>query len=448
MIFFFLVPTAFSSTVSNVFRIEWELKLQNSYLNEARDVIVYVLIFDNRLGWVNQQVLQEDIQADEILRTDENRAAIFKFPLIRRGESRVLRFHQLVRVDRTEFDLSKSTSDWIPSELLPLTKPVNHLWENHPLLVAKVAELSENAATPREKLERIFEFVKNHLTYEPQREEHGALWAYQNRIGDCTEFTNLLIALCRLSGIPAKFVSSIGYSQEKRGDFYAMGHAFAIVYLPDLGWVPVDATWSSPVGELGKSSEEKLVLLTSDGSNLVKDSQISIPKDHISYSYHGENPNLRLTSQATIYKEMGLEVKMDASSVLSEGNVWEWYVKLTNEGRVDLRNLRVKLVTDNQFLEAPEEIVLDNLPGGWNRTLFFKVKVKQSVENLPVKAFVEYESPYGTFLSTAESSATVFLPEPPLAPVFRLLQNRLLLVLVMILLGMLVTLAVLLARRF
>jgi transglutaminase-like putative cysteine protease len=39
---------------------------------------------------------------------------------------------------------------------------------------------------------------------------------YQSRVGDCTEFTSLIIALCRLLGIPAKFVSAIGYSEKGR----------------------------------------------------------------------------------------------------------------------------------------------------------------------------------------------------------------------------------------
>jgi len=441
-----LIPGVFASTASNVFRIEWELKIQNSYLNDARDVEACVLILDNHAGWVNQRILWENIPADEVLHTEENRIAVFRFPLISRGESKVLRFQQLVKVDRTEFDLSRSLGDKIPPELLSLTKPVDHLWENHPLLVTKAAELTENAATPREKLERIFDFVKSYLTYLRQKEEHGALWAYQNRVGDCTEFTNLLIALCRLSGIPAKFVSAIGYSREKEGDFYAMGHAFAVVYLPDLGWIPVDATWSSPAGELGKSSEEKLVLLTSDGSNLIEDSKIKMPKDYISYSYTGEKPDLRFVSRATIYKEVGLEVSIDASSVLERGNSWEWYVKLTNEGRIDLHNLRVKLIADNRYLDTPEEVLVDNLPGGWTKTISFHVKVKQNAENLPVMARVEYESPYGTFFSTAESVATVYLPQP-LPGLPQLLQNPpLLFATAMVLI--LVVATVLLIRRF
>jgi transglutaminase-like putative cysteine protease len=442
LLFLFLLPTALGATASNVFRIEWQVTLQNSSFNDAEDVHAYVLILDNRSGWANQQVVWENIPGAEILRTEENRVAVFHFSRIGRGETKTVSFQQLVKVDRTEFDLSRSTGVAIPSTLLPLTRPVDYLWENHPSLVSKASELCENAATPREKLQRIFEFVKGYLFYREQTEEHGALWAYQNRVGDCTEFTNLLIALCRLSGIPAEFVSAIGYSEEKGGDFYTMGHAFALVYLPDLEWVPVDATWSSPVGELGKSSEEKLVMLTSDGSNLVKDFRVTVPKDRISYSYVGTDPRLRLLSQATISKEVGLDVKMDANPVLGEGNVWEWYVTLTNKGREELQNLRVRILADNKFLEVPEEARVDSLPARWNKTLSFELKVKQSTENLPVRAVVEYDSPYGTFSSSAESQATVTLPELP--PGLEFLTKHYLL----LILGMVAVIVILLARRF
>jgi hypothetical protein len=413
LLLFFLLPTALGATASNVFRIEWQITIKNPSFNDAENVYAYILIFDNRSGWVNQQVVWENIPGANLLRTEENRMAVFYFPRIGGGEVKVVSFQQLVKVDRTEFDVSRSTGTVIPSELLPLTRPVDYLWENHPLLIAKASELCENAATPREKLRRIFEFVKGYLFYVEQAKEHGALWAYQSRVGDCTEFTNLIIALCRLSGIPAKFVSAIGYTEEKGEDFYAMGHAFALVYLPELGWVPVDATWSSPEGELGKSSEEKLVLMVSDGSNLVKASEVTVPKDRISYSFVNTDPHLELISQARISKEVGLEVKMDASRTLGEGNIWEWYVTLMNEGREELRNLRVRILTDNEFLEVPPEAMVDVLPARQNKVLSFELKVKQSTENLPVKAVVEYVSPYGTFSSSAESKANVTLPELP-----------------------------------
>lgn len=409
----FLLPPSLASTTSSVFRIQWQVQLQNPGHTDAQDVVATILVFDNRSGWVNQQVLWEDIPG-EVLRNIDNRVAIFRVPRLRAGTTESISFEQLVKVDRTELDLDLSTGTYIPPEYLPLTLPIDRLWENHPDLVSKVAELCDNVATPVEKLRRIFEFVKGYLTYRQQGEEHGALWAYRNRVGDCTEFTNLLIALCRLSGIPAKFVSAIGYSREKANDLYSMGHAFALVYLPGLEWVPVDATWSSPRGELGESSEDKLVMLVSDGWNLLKDSGITVPKDRVNYSYVGTDPGVRLLSQATILKEVGLEVSLDAAGELRD-STWEWYVTVRNVGSVTVNNLSVRISADNEFLEVPPPVTLDELLGGHNRVFTLEVGVKRSAENLPVVAEVEYETPYGVFSAKAEAKASPTLYESPLS---------------------------------
>ena len=58
--------------------------------------------------------------------------------------------------------------------------------------------------------------------------------------GSCSEYTYAFIALCRAAGIPARYQGSIVV----RGDDASIDEAFhrwAQVYLPNLGWVPVDA---------------------------------------------------------------------------------------------------------------------------------------------------------------------------------------------------------------
>lgn len=58
--------------------------------------------------------------------------------------------------------------------------------------------------------------------------------------GSCSEYTFTLIALCRAAGVPARYVGSVVV----RGDDASIDEAFhrwAEVYLPNYGWVPVDA---------------------------------------------------------------------------------------------------------------------------------------------------------------------------------------------------------------
>jgi transglutaminase-like putative cysteine protease len=67
---------------------------------------------------------------------------------------------------------------------------------------------------------------------------------YVNRRGVCQDFTNLLICLARLLSIPARYVC--GYLDTgPKADNLAQGeasHAWAQVYLPEVGWRGFDPT--------------------------------------------------------------------------------------------------------------------------------------------------------------------------------------------------------------
>ncbi len=71
-------------------------------------------------------------------------------------------------------------------------------------------------------------------TAEPQDERLGAERAYREGRGDCDEFTDLLIALARMRGIPARRLT--GYFMRDKEE----PHAWAEILTPH-GWVPVDA---------------------------------------------------------------------------------------------------------------------------------------------------------------------------------------------------------------
>ena len=58
--------------------------------------------------------------------------------------------------------------------------------------------------------------------------------------GSCSEYTYTFVALCRAAGLPARSQGSIVV----RGDDASIDEAFhrwAQIYLPNYGWVPVDA---------------------------------------------------------------------------------------------------------------------------------------------------------------------------------------------------------------
>lgn len=73
--------------------------------------------------------------------------------------------------------------------------------------------------------------------------------AFENQKGVCDEITNVYVSMLRHLGIPAR--PALGYVHnmvlDDKGNINTLGkpHAWAEFYLPDTGWVPVDATWGT-----------------------------------------------------------------------------------------------------------------------------------------------------------------------------------------------------------
>ena len=116
---------------------------------------------------------------------------------------------------------------------------------------------------PITKATKICNWVSDYLTYDdtllPQ--EKGALWAYNNQRGDCSEYSSLMITLLRCQGIPARKITgfvistdptlrpSIGqqwnFNLNDQAESSFLGHAWVEYYVPNMGWIACDPTWNS-----------------------------------------------------------------------------------------------------------------------------------------------------------------------------------------------------------
>ena len=84
---------------------------------------------------------------------------------------------------------------------------------------------------------KIYDYVIDHMEYAtPSRRSKGAVIALQRGQGDCTEYADLFVALCRAKDIPARVIS--GYTV--RFDSESPKHNWVEVYLQEYGWVPFD----------------------------------------------------------------------------------------------------------------------------------------------------------------------------------------------------------------
>lgn len=87
------------------------------------------------------------------------------------------------------------------------------------------------------RIRSVFEYVLEHVKYIGYvKRSQGAIKTFESGQGDCTDYTDLLVALCRANEIPARHVQgflafSIGTPK----------HSWAEVYTSRLGWIPFDA---------------------------------------------------------------------------------------------------------------------------------------------------------------------------------------------------------------
>ncbi len=93
-------------------------------------------------------------------------------------------------------------------------------------------------------------------------QEKGALWAYDNLQGDCSEYSSLMVTLLRIQGIPARKVTGFLISNNpgtrpaigniwtfnsNEASFDILGHAWVEYFVPSIGWIACDPTWHKSV---------------------------------------------------------------------------------------------------------------------------------------------------------------------------------------------------------
>ena len=86
-------------------------------------------------------------------------------------------------------------------------------------------------------VKNIYDYVLDNLEYSSLgRKDFGAVKAIQLGKGDCTEYSDLFVALCRAKNIPARVESgyTVGFGKA------STRHNWAEVYLQGYGWVPFD----------------------------------------------------------------------------------------------------------------------------------------------------------------------------------------------------------------
>ena len=149
---------------------------------------------------------------------------------------------------------------------LNLTGPEDKFNTADPDLITLSNSICNGLTTINDKAKAIYDWIEENITYSIQHDDNGASSTYDNLIGDCSDYSSIMITLLRIQGIPARRIvglafldkDNVPYTNPKTGDSYnyvyykttgdhvsnLTQHAWVEYYAPGAGFIVCDPTWA------------------------------------------------------------------------------------------------------------------------------------------------------------------------------------------------------------
>ncbi len=209
----------------------------------------------------NQQVFFRSIIPEpEYIRYDgeDNVIARFKFSNEEETEIKVTGYistsikqeitHEDVGdIDDIDLDMGYAEIDDEQLKYEDLLEPAIYWEVDAEAIKEKADELKEEKTNVYDIVLSDYTFITENVDYDNLKvgvsnQRNGALSTLNGGSSVCMEFADLLITLLRAQGIPARAAFGYGFDPRSEGETEE-GHQWIEVYMPGVGWVPVDPTW-------------------------------------------------------------------------------------------------------------------------------------------------------------------------------------------------------------
>jgi Transglutaminase-like superfamily len=223
------------------YTVQETLLIANEGSGTVDEVKLHMALLRDWTPYQDATLIQASPSDYEII-TDayDNKYALFWFYDMQPGESVPITIEYEVTVNALDYDLSVCSGETFNA----FTHSEKYLEVDHVEISTLAEFLTEDAETDCQAVNNIYTYVidaMGYVGYVPG--DNGALQAHQTGTGDCTDYADLMIALTRAAGIPARFVEGVTYGADGYYDEGQTKHDWLEVYLPGSGWVPMDPTW-------------------------------------------------------------------------------------------------------------------------------------------------------------------------------------------------------------
>ncbi|MBN2166969.1 MAG: transglutaminase domain-containing protein [Marinilabiliaceae bacterium] len=220
--------------------------------------------------------IEYSIQPKEIITENENKYAIFIFDP---NELNKLVINVDMEIYRYDFSSIKKNLD-------DMTIPVinrnafliaeRYIDKNDPLIKTVAPRLITDDTL--KTVMNIFNFVQKNLSYSKNMTHAiGAKNALKSKKGDCSEFSDLFVTLCRANNIPSRVVKGMVTNPSGKNPL----HAWAEVYTGKFGWIRVEPTTNR--SKNFASLDNKYIQLTT-----IRNDKILNNNEFIDYTFWGD----------------------------------------------------------------------------------------------------------------------------------------------------------------
>lgn len=299
-----------------VYTITHKTVISNPSNSDITNVRVTIPLMDNNQP-VYQEMLGEEFSPwpNKITYSDTGtRQGVFTIPLIKSGSKVVLEQRYAVRNYAIKYNVEswQVSSDYSGVKIDPrYLQPETKIQSDNPLIVKYAQDVVKNETNPYLKAQRLFADINLFMTYnnEPNSSNKGALNAIRTGEGNCEDYTDLFVAAARAVGIPARWktgylylpkeYNSAPYIREDGSlDITLMRHTWPEIYLPEIGWVVLDPTYTYTINS-GKR-QEKAVDWSKFGrigssSRHIFFSYGNHDEGYIEYQYSGPEPSVKFS---------------------------------------------------------------------------------------------------------------------------------------------------------
>ncbi len=199
-----------------------------------------------------------------------------------------------------EYDLSASgkKSD-IPADLAHKYTKATQYWQTGGNVGSEAAKLVDNNAPVLNNVKAIYQYVINKLSYNDDKIKFNIRQGSTNALAHpdnavCLEYADLMIAMLRSQGIPARMPIGYAYSGSLKASPTVADslHAWVEAYIPGVGWMTFDPTWGEKFDEFGKSDLDHFAFAVWGNNDSAPDA-VTAGSTDLNYQYEATKVDFR-----------------------------------------------------------------------------------------------------------------------------------------------------------